>query len=236
MTSNDSQPLRWPEVNEMRRYNFSVLSIGSLATGLLLLTLASAAMAQMQMSPTSPGNVNDNNPNMMKNNNPNMPAYGTEPGGNTGSQNGEDMLEQTLFGNLRRNFDAENDLSKMALKNSSSDNVKKFAHQVISENLGLSIDLNVPSPNGDRLMQPDMVPDQTKKAEKQMKKMTGKPFDQLYLAQMDSYIKNDQDVALQAEARTVPQVSELGARVRSLSEDRQKQIGTLTQESGFKSQ
>jgi hypothetical protein len=95
----------------MRQYNFSLLSIGSLATGLLLLTLLPAAMAQMPMSPTSPGNVNDNNPNMMPNNNPNMPAYGTQPGGNTGSENSEQMLEQTMFGNLRRNFDVENDLS-----------------------------------------------------------------------------------------------------------------------------
>lgn len=125
----------------------------------------------------------------------------------------------------------------MALKNSSNDDVKKFAHQVISENLGLSIDLNVPSPNGDRLIQPDMVPEQTKKAEKQMKKMTGKPFDQMYLVQMDGYVKNDQQLVQKAEeASNVPKVSEVGTRVRSVSEDREQQIGTLTQETGFKIQ
>ncbi|MFZ0516354.1 MAG: DUF4142 domain-containing protein [Acidobacteriaceae bacterium] len=220
----------------MKRHNFRLLSIRSLAAGLLLLTLAPAAMAQMQapMGATSPGNMNGNNPNMMPNNNPNMPAYGTQPGGITGSQNGAQMLEQSMFGNLRRNFDVENDLSKMALKNSSNDDVKKFAHQVLSENLGLSNDLNVPGPNGDRLMQPDTVPEPTKKAEKQMKKMTGKPFDQMYLVQMDAYVKNDQEVVQKAEETSnVPNVSELGMRVRSLSDDRQKQIGTLTQETGF---
>ena len=140
-----------------------------------------------------------------------------------------------MFGNLRRNFDVENDLSKMALKNSSNDDVKKFAHQVISENHGLSNELIVPNPNGDLLIPPEMVPDQTRKAEKQMKKMTGKPFDQMYLVQMDAYVKNDQEVAQKAEAASnVPKVSEVGTRVRSLSDDRQKQIGTLTQESGFK--
>ena len=83
-------------------------------------------------------------------------------------------------------------------------------------------------------MQPETVPDQTRKAEKQMKKMTGKPFDQMYLVQMDAYVKNDQEVVQKAEETSnVPNVSELGMRVRSLSDDRQKQIGTLTQETGF---
>lgn len=204
---------------------FNFLKASLLAPGLLLLTMAPAALAQMHggapMGGSSPSNMN---------NNPNMP-----PGGPLGSQNSDQMVEQNMFGNLRRNFDVENDLSKMALKNSSNDDVKKFAHQVISENHGLSNELIVPNPNGDLLIPPEMVPDQTRKAEKQMKKMTGKPFDQMYLVQMDAYVKNDQEVAQKAEAASnVPTVSELGTRVRSLSDDRQKQIGTLTQESGFK--
>jgi hypothetical protein len=59
----------------------------------------------------------------------------------------------------------------------------------------------------------------------------------MYLVQMDAYIKNDQDVAQKAQSATnVPKVSEVGTRVRSLSEDREKQIGALTQETGFKIQ
>ena len=204
---------------------FNFLKASLLAPGLLLLTMAPAALAQMHggapMGGSSPSNMN---------NNPNMP-----PGGPLGSQNSDQMVEQNMFGNLRRNFDVENDLSKMALKNSSNDDVKKFAHQVISENHGLSNELIVPNPNGDLLIPPEMVPDQTRKAEKQMKKMTGKPFDQMYLVQMDAYVKNDQEVAQKAEAASnVSKVSEVGTRVRSLSDDRRKQIATLTQESGFK--
>ena len=204
---------------------FNFLKASLLAPGLLLLTMTPAALAQMHggapMGGSSPSNMN---------NNPNMP-----PGAPLGSQNSDQMVEQNMFGNLRRNFDVENDLSKMALKNSSNDDVKKFAHQVISDNHGLSNDLIVPNPNGDMLMQPEMVPDQTRKAEKQMKKMTGKPFDQMYLVQMDAYVKNDQEVAQKAEAASnVSKVSEVGTRVRSLSDDRGKQIATLTQESGFK--
>jgi predicted outer membrane protein len=203
-----------------------------LAPGLLLLTLASGALAQMHGGAPMGSSTNSN----MNNNNPNMSPDGMQPNGTMGQQSSDQMAEQNMFGNLRRNFDVENDLSKMAMKNSGNDDVKKFAQQVISENHGISNDLTIPNPNGE-MMQSETVPSQTKKAEKQMKKMTGKPFDQMYLVQMDAYIKNDQQVANKAEEATnVPKVSEVGIRVRSLSDDRQKQIGTLTQETGFKIQ
>ncbi len=213
--------------------HFNFLKASLLAAGLLLLMMTPAARAQMHggapMGGASP-NSNMNNPNG------NMSPDGMQPPRTIGMQNNDMMVEQNMFGNLRRNFDVENDLSKMALKNSSNDDVKKFAHDVISENHGVSNELILPNPNGE-MMQPELVPSQTKKAEKQMKKMTGKPFDQMYLVQMDAYIKNDQEVAQKAQSATnVPKVSEVGTRVRSLSEDREKQIGALTQETGFKIQ
>jgi predicted outer membrane protein len=220
------------EDSEMKpRNHFNFLKASLLAPGLLLLTLTPGALAQMH------GNAPMAGPPAPMNNNNNMSPDGMQPNGPPTQQNADQIAEQNMFGNLRRNFDVENDLSKMAMKNSSNDDVKKFAHQVISENHGLSNDLIVPNPNGDTLMQPETVPNQTKKAEKQMKKMTGKPFDQMYLVQMDAYIKNDQEVANKAEAASkVAKVSEVGTRVRSLSDDREKQIGTLTQETGFKIQ
>ena len=217
----------------MWRNNFSFLRAGRLATGLLLLTMTPTALAQMHGGApmgAPPPNSNMNNPNG------NMAPDGMQPPGTIGAQNNDQMIEQNTFGNLRRDFDVEDDLSKMALKNSSNDDVKKFAHQVISENHGLSSDLTIPNLNGD-MMQPETVPSQTKKAKKQMKKMTGKPFDQMYLVQMDAYVKNDQEVARKAQSATnVPKLSEVTNRVQSLSDDREKQIGTLTQETGFKIQ
>jgi predicted outer membrane protein len=214
----------------MRRSNFSFLKVGSLATGLWLLTFAPGAMAQMH------GNAPMGGANNNMNNNNNMSPDGMQPNGPTAPQSNEQMIERNTFGNLRRNFDVENDLSKMALKNSSNEDVKKFAQQVISENHSMSNELIIPNPNGE-MMDPEIVPSQTKKAEKQMKKMTGKPFDQMYLVQMDAYVKNDQQVAHSAQSMmSVPKVSEVGTRVQSVSEDREKQIATLTQETGFKIQ
>ena len=206
----------------MWRNNFSFFRLGSLATGLLLLTLTPAVLAQMHGGGAPMGGT----PNSMNNNNNNM-APGMSP------ENSDQMMERNMFGNLRRNFDVETKLSKMALKNSTNEDVKKFAQQVITENHGLSNDLILPNPTGE-MMAPELVPSQTKQAEKQMKKMTGKPFDQMYLLQMDAYIKNDQQVAHSAESMmSVPRVSEVANRVQSVSEEREKQIGTLTQGEGF---
>jgi predicted outer membrane protein len=213
------------------KIHLNFLKASLLAPGLLLLTLAPAALAQMHGSAPM-GGANNN----MNNNNNNMSPDGMQPNGPMAPQNNEQMMERNTFGNLRRNFDVENDLSKMALKNSSNEDVKKFAQQVISENHSMSNELIIPNPNGE-VMDPEIVPSQTKKAEKQMKKMTGKPFDQMYLVQMDAYVKNDQQVAHSAQTMmSVPKVSEVGTRVQSVSEDREKQIATLTQETGFKIQ
>jgi predicted outer membrane protein len=216
------------------RSHLNFVKAGLLAPGLLLLTLTPGAMAQMHGSAPMGGSSPNNN---MNNPNGNMGPDGMQPGGPGGALSTDQMVEQNAFGNLRRNLDVENDLSKMALKNSSNDDVKKFAHQVISENHSLSNELIMPNPNGDTLLPPESIPNQTKQAEKQMKKMTGKPFDQMYLVQMDAYIKNDQEVVQKAKAATnMAKVSEVGLKVQSQSEDREKQIGTLTQETGFKIQ
>ncbi|MHB1675012.1 MAG: DUF4142 domain-containing protein [Acidobacteriaceae bacterium] len=213
------------------RMHCNFLKAGLLAAGLLLLTMTPAARAQMNGGAPMGGGAPTNN---MNNPNGNMAPDGMQPTGPMAPENKEQMMERNTFGNLRRNFDVENELSKMAVKNSSNDDVKKFAHQVIAENRGLSNDLILPNPTGE-MFGPEMVPSQTKKAEKQMKKMTGKPFDQMYLVQMDAYVKNDQQVAHSAESMmSVPKVSDVANRVQSVSEDREKQIGTLTQETGFK--
>ncbi len=217
------------------RNSINFLKAGLLAPGLLLLTMAMTAAAVAQMHGGAPmGGSAPSNNNNMNNPNGNMSPDGMQPNGLMGPENNEQMMERNTFGNLRRNFDVENALSKMAVKNSSNDDVKKFAHQVIAENRGLSNDLVLPNPTGET-MEPEMVPSQTRKAEKQMKKMTGKPFDQMYLVQMDAYVKNDRQVAHSAESMmSAPKVSEVANRVQSLSEDREKQIGALTQETGFK--
>lgn len=211
------------------RKHCNFLKAGLLAPGLLLLAMTPAALAQMQGGTPMGGAPNSN----MNNPNGNMAPDRMRPTGPMAPQNDEQVMERNTFGNLLRNFDVETRLSKMAAKNSSNEDVKKFAQQVITENHGISKDLILPTPTSG-MMEPELIPSQTKKAEKQMKKMTGKPFDEMYLVQMDAYIKNDHQVAHNAESTmSSPKLSELANRVQSVSEDREKQIGTLTRETGF---
>lgn len=213
--------------------NFNFLKAGLLAPVLLVLMMP-AAIAQMHGNASMGGTPNSgmNNNNM----NNNMPPDGMQPNGPTASENSQEMIERNTFDNLRRNFDVETHLSKMALKNSNNADVKKFAQQVITENHGLVNQLVIPNPNGG-MLDPEIVPSQTRQAEKQMKKATGLPFDQLYLVQMDAYIKNDQQVARNAVAMmNVPKMNEVGTRIQTMSDERTKQIADLTKESGFKIQ
>jgi predicted outer membrane protein len=209
--------------------NFSFLRAALLAPGLLLLTMTPAVLAQMHGGAPmggAPGNMNNTREN-------NMSPDGLQPNGPNAPQNNVEMIEHNTFGRLRRNFDVETDLSKMALKNSTNEDVKKFAQQVIIDNHRLGNQLIVPNENGE-MFDPEVVPPETQKAKKQMKKMTGAPFDQMYLVQMDAYAKDDRQTARGAAAMmSLPKVSEVGTQVQTMSDDREKQIASLTKETGF---
>jgi predicted outer membrane protein len=125
----------------------------------------------------------------------------------------------------------------MALKNSHNDDVKKFAQQVINDNHRIASQLEF-SAMGEGSLQPEMQDRQlsdTNKAKKQMKKLTGQPFDQIYLVQMDGWIRNDQQTGHSAYAMLdLPRVSTVGKQVWDLANERAKQIPSLTQEEHFK--
>jgi putative membrane protein len=145
-------------------------------------------------------------------------------------------IENQAFGTIRRNIEVETKLSKMALKKSGNDDVKKFAEQVIADNHKLEGKVSVPA-SSDTLPAAPEVPKQTQQAEKQMKKLSGQQFDQLYLVQMDAYIQNDQQIAGKASQMTsVPPVSQVGTEMQPVAEQHQKQIAQLTQEEHMKIQ
>ncbi|HVC89145.1 MAG TPA: DUF4142 domain-containing protein [Acidobacteriaceae bacterium] len=142
---------------------------------------------------------------------------------------------QEVLAHLYRNTNVETNLSKMAMKNSTNADVKKFAHQVMSD------DRNA----GGELMEYAMkynlrliaeAPASTVEAEKQMKKLTGEAFDKMYLVQMDAFVKDDQKTAAQASAISDSEVSAIGTKIQNLASDRAKQITALTTGEGFQIQ
>jgi predicted outer membrane protein len=201
------------------------------ATALLLLTTTPAVLAQMPGSapmggaPTTTGTQ----PNGMQPNG--MQPNGMQPMGPTASQNNRQLAVETqTFGNIRRNIDVENKLSKMALKKSSNADVKNFAKQVIADNRKLEGQVLLPASSEGMTFMPE-VPKQTRQAEKQMKKLSGTQFDQLYLIQMDAYVNNDQQVARKAAQTTsVPKVSNVGSQLQTVTQQHQQQIAQLTKE------
>ncbi len=211
------------------RLNFMRASM--LATGLLLLTGTPAVLAQMApggappsggMSPgTPPGGMQPNG----------MQPNGMQPMGPNAGNNQQLAVENRTFANILRNIEVETKLSKMALKKSSNADVKNFAHQLIADNHKLEGKVSLPVSSAPAMPLAPEVPKQTKQAEKQMKKLSGPQFDQLYLIQMDAYIKNDRQVASQAaQQSSVPAVSKVGTEMQPLTEQHQKQIAQLTQE------
>lgn len=199
------------------------------ATALLLLTTP-AVLAQMHGgapmggAPTTGAQPNGTQPNGMQPN-------GMQPMGPTASQNNRQLAVETqTFGNIRRNIDVENKLSKMALKKSSNADVKNFAKQVIADNHKLEGQVLLPVSSEGMTFMPE-VPKPTRQAEKQMKKLSGTQFDQLYLVQMDAYVNNDQQVASKAaQTTTVPKVSDVGTQLQAVSKQHLQQIAQLTKE------
>ncbi len=163
-----------------------------------------------------------------------MSSSRQQPGDSMELENSRQPLECNIFGNMRRNFNVELELSKLALTHSSNDDVRKFSEKVIQDDLTLNRDLsNLELKNGSTFLADE--PGQTAEAEQEMEKVSGPRFDQMYLVEMDAYVKNDQQLAHNAAATvSVPELSETGMRARILAEQRAKRIEKLAAEESFK--
>lgn len=162
------------------------------------------------------------------------------------------MMELTISANMCRNIYVETQLSGLALKHTSNVDIKSFARETIGVdrafekqvNLSASTEfvvrygtrqeLSLPESNNTALCA-TLVPSETRQAEKQMKKISGPQFDQIYLVQMDAYIKNDRQVGARASSLTgAPDMNAMGMLARDLAEERETQISRLTAEENFK--
>ncbi len=195
-----------------------------------VLIVAGAAPAQMRGG--SPGGAMGG----MQQQSPQAGMPGMQPGMNA-MQNSEQM---NFIGNMRRNMKAETELSKIAEKNSQNDGVKKFAQQIINEDRQADTELSSRmSANGmnQGMMASPEIPKETKKAEKDMKKMSGPQFDANYLGQLNAYLKNDQQLTQQAVASNDMQsMQDTVMRLRSQADQREQQLAQLAKAENFKMQ
>jgi predicted outer membrane protein len=172
-----------------------------------------------------------------------QPGGMNQPGmnqpGAAGQQGMQNSAMASFAADVKRNNKAETDLSKLALKNSSNEDVKKLAQQVIQENRRSATALAgaMSEQNQSGMMFDSPVPSQTREAEKRMKNLTGSPFDQIYLSQMDGYVKNDQKLANDASGMTgSADLGSLSMQLRNTADERARQIAQVAQSENFKIQ
>ncbi len=97
---------------------------------------------------------------------------------------------KTAYSHLNRNAKLETNFSKMAMKSSQNADVKKFAHQIVSENNSIqSLMFTYAERDGYQLL--GEAPAEAVQAQKKMKQLTGPDFDKIYLTQMASFVKDD---------------------------------------------
>jgi len=210
------------------RWNISGSSCAAILVSAFL--FAPAAQAQVPGAPPAGGqNGNMNQPGMSPNNMQPTPGMRQQ-------NNAQSSQEQAFLATMRRNAEAETELSKLALKQSGNDNVKKFAQQVISDNRKAEGQLDMSASNAGVSFAPP-IPEETRKAEKQMKKQTGTQFDGMYLAQMDAYVKNDQKTVGDSSLTNSSQdLQSLTMRLRTQADERAQQIAQLAQSENIKIQ
>ena len=143
---------------------------------------------------------------------------------------------QEVLAHLYRNTNAETGLSKMAMKNSQNADVKKFAHQAMSDDRNLGGKLMAYAVKYNlRLIA--TAPASTVAAEKQMKNLTGTDFDKMYLSQMDGYVKNDRQATQGAQsAMNSSDLSALTMQLQRAADSRAQQLTQVAQSENFKLQ
>ncbi len=208
--------------------NIARISCAIVAAGLLATT--PAILSQMRGGGTMGPPPQQSQPGMQPNNM-------QQPNGPMAMQNNPEAM---FIGHIRRNSKVETDLSKLAVKNSSNDGVKTFASQVISENRKNEMEMTsttASNPNLSNMSLAADTPSQTRKAEKQMKKLSGTPFDAMYISQMEGYIKDDQKTI--GDASDTMNSSDMGSmlmQMRNTTDNRSKQLAQLAQSENIKIQ
>lgn len=148
------------------------------------------------------------------------------------AQSGGEQGEIMFLANMRRNTKVQTDISKMALKNSQSEAVKKLAHQVISEDRKSEMAMTgaaAPSPDLSHSYHVPKPPQQTLDAEKNMKKLTGTAFDKAYLAQLNAYLKDSQQAIEKASQDKGSQLAPLYKRLKEGNDRLLKQFQATTE-------
>ncbi|HEX4020284.1 MAG TPA: DUF4142 domain-containing protein [Acidobacteriaceae bacterium] len=183
---------------------------------------AAPALAQMNEGMGMPSNMGTQG-QMQRPGQPQMPGNNMP-----GQQNNmNSMVDQSFLRGVSQNAQIETNLSQMAIKNSSNDNVKKLAQQVILDHQQMSSELS-DAANRRNIPLSDNLPGHVRKDEKKMQALSGNDFDQAYLKELDRYVKDDQSRAESVESATnSPDMRQLTMEVQSMAQNHTHEIAEV---------
>lgn len=190
------------------------------ATALAACLIAATAMAQMGGSMGAPSSMGS------QSGMGSQPGQMQRPGNNLPGQDGmNSMVDQSFLRGIAENSLVEMNLSQLAQKNSSNDNVKKLAQQVIQDHQRMSSEISEAA-SSRNVMLPTSMPGHAKKDEKKMQELTGTEFDQAYLKALDHYAKEDQSRVQQQSGSisTSPDMRQLAMQVQNMVQNRSQEI------------
>ena len=198
---------------EIPTYSIKLLLIGG-----LLLGCAPLMFAQIGR-PNGAGNLTDD-----------LNRPGTQSSSSSTAQSSSQKNEdRDFFSNILRDCKAETELSKLAIQQSSDDQLKNFARQIISDNQRISQDLYSGS-LGNICPVISQTPARVRDIAKEMKTLRGIQFDGTYLSQLEAYVKHDQEMIKGAPNLTnFSDMETTVSQMRLLADHRIAQMGKLAE-------
>ena len=160
-----------------------------------------------------------------------MAQYGMPGTPQAATNSSQTLAERDLAGALLSNIRAETKFSKLALKNSSDEQVKKLARQVISENGKLAAQL-VTLISGDSAVNTEVynfghLSSHARETEQNLKKLRGTAFDKSYASAMSRYSQNERTMIQDHStllALSRPRTRRLISRIQASSERNSEQL------------
>jgi hypothetical protein len=211
-----SRKRRGVELIATKQKIFCHLTSLMLASGLIL-TATAAALAQMSGRPG--GDLN-------------RPGMQPDPLGSTQSSSLEN-LQRDLLSNILRDGNAETALSRVALEQSSNENIRKLAQQTIANNLTISKSL-YSGALGRICPVISQTPNQVLEMAKKMKELTGIQLDGVYLSQLQAYVRHDQKMMKDTRAfGSSPDIDGMVMQMRALADSRMHQIDQIASGESF---
>ena len=163
---------------------------------------------------------------------------GTPQAVTSSSQN---LAQRSFAGAMLSSLRAQTKFSKIALKNSSDEEVKQMAKHTISDNQKLDAELSSLiagySLSYDDLYNFGRPTAETREVGKRMKSLKGRDFDRAFLSEMDTYIQNDRK-RIQDNSRIMdPSLKKrLGLRLQTMSDRHMQQLQQAAQSENLKLQ